>query len=157
MAAFMNRLGALGTGKTPVVNARTSQSTDGFSLGCPANTVWSQGLCFEKTNHPAETVFDAAGTCAGISSFLGAGWRWRLPTVLELYVARGITGIDLDANGELTDSLFTLWNGSQNFTHTWTVKEAAVTSEVAVGAERKFRCVAPPIARDGVIPVLVAE
>ena len=58
MAAFMNRLGALGAGKTPVANAATSQSTDGWSIGCPTNTVLAGGLCFDTATRGSADVFD---------------------------------------------------------------------------------------------------
>ena len=80
MAAFMNRLGALGPGKTPVVNANTSRSTDGWSIGCPAGTALSGGLCFDTTTRGSGTVFDASGSCANLGGGLfGSGQIWRLP------------------------------------------------------------------------------
>jgi len=154
MAAFMNRLGALGPGTDPVVNAKTSESTDNYSLGCPTNTVWSQGLCFETTSRNAQIVYAASETCAGLSGFLGAGPRWRLPTLLQLRAARGLNGINIDAAGELTDSLYMQWNGSANAVHTWSAFDNGTFQSIGAGTSRKFRCVATPIRNDGIINLL---
>ena len=77
MAAFMNRLGALQSGKTPVVNARTSQSTDGWSIGCPSSTVLSGGLCFDTSTRGSGNVFDASEACANLGGGLFAGIERR--------------------------------------------------------------------------------
>ena len=66
MAAFMNRLGALGAGKTPVVKAKTSQSTDGWSIGCPTGSVLSGGLCFDTAVRSTATIFNASVACANL-------------------------------------------------------------------------------------------
>jgi hypothetical protein len=146
MAAFMNRLGALGPGKDPVVNAATAEKTDGWSLGCPTGTVWSQGLCFETTNRAADTVYDASEICAGLG--LIGGWRYRLPTVHQLRAARGVTNITLDAGGEHTDSLFREWDGDSNNYHSITVTDAGAVASVIGNTLRKFRCVTPPQSLD---------
>ncbi len=151
MAAFMNRLGALQSGKTPVVNAKTSQSTDGFSIGCPSNTVYSQGLCFEKTNRAAATVFAASDTCAGLSGLFGSGWRYRLPSTLELRGARNVTGIDLDASGEWTDSI--QFEGSAAYSIA--VLDNGGVNRITTGTSLKFRCAAPPLSIDFVSLILL--
>ena len=95
MAAFMNRLGALGAGKTPVTNAATSQSTDGWSLGCPTNTVLGGGLCFDTATRGSANVFNASLACGNLGSdpLFGRGQVWKLPAVLELRAA--------DLNGDI--------------------------------------------------------
>lgn len=141
MAAFMNRLGALSTGKTPVVNAA---QTDGWSLGCPSGTTYSQGLCFEQTNRAAQNVYAAADTCAGLGGLFGQIYRWRLPTIHQLRSARDAYLITLDASGEHTDSLHDFWNGSSSQTNSWTVFEGGTLGDVVGGTTRKFRCVTSP-------------
>ena len=144
MAAFMNRLGALGAGKTPVVNAKTSQSTDGWSIGCPSGTVWSQGLCFEKTNRASANVYTASDTCAGLSGLFFSGWRYRLPTAMELRGARNVAGIDLDASGELTDSVH--YTGSA-YDYIAVLDGGGVVAHSTLDL-LKFRCVTPPLSVD---------
>lgn len=96
MAQFMNRLGAL-DGQTPSVNAETSlysNSTDGWSIGCPVNTVLSSGLCFDTTTRSTADVFDAAAFCADLGGGLfGRGQIWSLPSFLTLRSA--------DLNGDI--------------------------------------------------------
>lgn len=140
MAAFLNRLGALQAGKTPVVNAATAQKTDGWSLGCPSGTTWSQGLCFENATRNPLSVYSAADACAGIG-FIG-GWRYRLPTVHQLRSARSV--LTLDVGGEHTDSLFSEWDGDSNATMSYAVFDNGLFDHVIGGTTRRFRCVTPP-------------
>jgi hypothetical protein len=95
MAAFLNRLGALQVGKTPVANAATSQSTDGWSIGCPTGTVLGGGLCFDTGTRGSADVFDASLACGNLGSdpFFGRGQVWKLPSALELRTA--------DLNGDI--------------------------------------------------------
>jgi len=95
MAAFMNRLGALQAGKTPVANAATSQSTDGWSLGCPTGTVLGGALCFDTATRGSANVFNASLACGNLGSdpLFGRGQVWKLPAVLELRAA--------DLNGDI--------------------------------------------------------
>lgn len=144
MAAFMNRLGALGPGKTPVVNAATSQAVDGFSIGCPSGTVWSGGVCLETAARSAATYFTANDTCASLSGFLGTGPRWRLPSTAELRGARGLTGIALDAGGEWTDAIHS--EGGSYFSIT--VVDSGVINQESTIATNVYRCAAPPISLD---------
>lgn len=151
MAAFMNRLGALSSGKTPVVNAKTSQSTDGYSLGCATDTVRAGGVCIEKTARTADSFWDAMDTCGSLSGLFGSGWRYRLPLMSELRPARGITGIDIDAGDEWVDaphmddgvyySMITRDNG-------WIGRDQG-------NANHAFRCVATPVSRD--FTILLSE
>jgi hypothetical protein len=97
MAAFMNRLGALGPGKTPVVHAATANSTDGWSIGCPSGTHLSGGQCFDTTTRGTGTVFDASVACANLGGgVFGRGQIWRLPNALDLRAAK--------VNGDITIS-----------------------------------------------------
>lgn len=114
MAAFMNRLGALGPGKTPVVNAATSNSTDGWSLGCPGSTALSGGLCFETGTRPALNVFDASETCGALGGgIFGFGQVWTLPGVLELRAADEGGDIAITAEEWSSTYYFDDANGAQ--------------------------------------------
>ncbi len=143
MAQFLNRLGSLDGDTAPSVNARSSQSTDGWSLGCPGGTVWSQGLCFETSNHEADSVYDAADICASSGPILG-GHRYRLPTVHELRSARGVSGINIDATGEHTDSLFS----DDDVFYSIVVTDGGAVTELIGNTLRPFRCVTPPMSVD---------
>jgi hypothetical protein len=146
MAAFLNRLGALQAGKTPVANARTSQSTDGFSLGCPSGTVWTSGICLETTPRAAATYFNASDTCAGLSGLLGSGPRWRLPLTGELRGARNLSAIALDAGGEWSDALYVNDDGNTFFS--MTVFDDGGTDNEGTLSANVFRCATPPISFD---------
>lgn len=139
MAAFLNRLGALGEGRFPVANAKTSLSTDGWSFGCPGGTTWSQGMCFETTAHPAENLWDAAETCRGLGGPIG-GWRYHLPTAVQLWAARSATGVVVSPNGEVTDSLHAD-DGQQYY---MAVFNNGSTAQVPVATTLAFRCVTDP-------------
>jgi len=149
MAQFLNRLGSLDGNTDPSVNAATSQATDGWSLGCPSGTVWSQGLCFETSNRAAATVYVASDTCAAAGSILG-GWRYHLPTIHQLRSARGASGITLDVDGEHTDSLFrhdaAFWS--------FVTYESGGIDELVGNTTRKFRCVTPPQSFDPFIIII---
>lgn len=144
MAAFLNRLGALQEGKTPVVNAKTSQSTDGFSIGCPPSTVWSGSICIENTARDAATYFSANDTCAGLQGFLGSGWRYRLPMMGELRGARSLSGIAIDAGGEWTDAVHS--EGGAYFSVV--VTDGGVIDQESTISSHKFRCAAVPLSVD---------
>lgn len=76
-----------------VVNLNSDQ-VDGWHLGCPANTVYSQGKCFDNaTRGTATDIYDAADNCAEI--IVLGGHSWHLPAALELRAIRGISGITL--------------------------------------------------------------
>ena len=153
MAAFMNRLGALGPGTDPVVNAKTSESTDGWSVGCPTGTVWSQGLCFQTATRGPGNVFEASDDCASLQGFLGAGWRYRLPTALELRGARTLSQVTIDPGGEVTDSL----HDDDGVISYIRVLESGGVSAVANGTNLKYRCVTPPLGRDSILLLSPAD
>jgi hypothetical protein len=144
MAAFLNRLGALGPGKTPVANAATSLSTDGFSIGCPSGTVWSGGVCIETTPRSSTTYFDANDACAALSGLFGSGWRYRLPLVGELRGARGISGINLDGSGEWADAI----HSEDDSYFSITVTDAGVINQESTISSNVYRCAALPLSVD---------
>ena len=145
MAAFMNRLGALGADKTPVVNADTARSTDGWSIGCPSGTVLSGGLCFDTATRSSANVFDASEACADLGGgVLGRGQIWRLPQVLELRAAI--------SNGDITTAAEE-WSST-----TWYSDDLAVYRSMALDGlgmvphttldVLPYRCAAIPLGRD---------
>jgi hypothetical protein len=147
MAAFMNRLGALGPGKTPVVNANTSRSTDGWSIGCPSGTVLSGGLCFDTSTRGSGTVFGASSTCADLGSgFFGRGRIWRLPTALELRAANN--------NGEISISTAE-WSMSTYVDNINGFRAQAVSgntlSDHSTIDTLPYRCAAIPLQIDSII------
>ena len=144
MAAFMNRLGALAPGKTPVVNAKTSQSTDGWSIGCPSGTVLGGGFCFETGARSGQDVFDASETCGALGgTFFGRGQIWQLPPALALRAAH--------VNGDITISA---QEWSSSFYHddattyrSMTVNGASTNSATSLTV-LPFRCAALPLQID---------
>lgn len=144
MAAFLNRLGALQAGKTPVANAATSLNTDGFSIGCPSGTVWSGGICIETTPRASDDYFDANDTCASLQGLLGTGWRYRLPLVGELRGARGLSGISLDASGEWADAI----HSEADSYFSITVTDGGVINQESTIAGNVYRCAAVPLSVD---------
>lgn len=144
MAAFMNRLGALGPGKTAVVNARTAQSTDGWSIGCPSGTVWSGSVCIETTARSSSTYFAASDACAALSGIFGTGHRWRLPMVGELRGARGLPGIALDASGEWADAIHS--EGGNYFSIT--VTDGGIIAQESTISTNVYRCATTPLSVD---------
>jgi len=144
MAAFLNRLGALAPDKTPVANAATSLSTDGFSIGCPSGTVWSGGVCIETTPRSSTSYFTANDTCAGLQGLLGSGWRYRLPLVGELRGARDLSGISLDGSGEWADAIHS--EGDSYFSIT--VTDAGVINQESTISSNVYRCAAIPLSVD---------
>ncbi len=151
MAAFMNRLGALSSGKTPVVNAKTSQSTDGYSLGCATDTVRAGGVCIEKTGRAVQSYWGAIDECANLSGLFGSGWRYRLPLASELRGARDIAGIDIDAGGEWLDALHV---DDTDF-YSMVALDNGGTLQAGTTSDHKFRCVATPVSRD--FTILLSE
>lgn len=154
MAAFMNRLGALGPGKTPVVNAATSNSTDGWSVGCPANTVLSGGLCFDTSTRSTGDVFDASTFCADLGGgFFGRGQIWKLPGVLELRAA--------DENGDIAITAEE-WSSTYYFDDVNGAQSASVvgnggTQDNNTLDSLPFRCAAIPLQIDNFIIIPFGE
>jgi hypothetical protein len=145
MAAFMNRLGALQAGKTPVTNAATSQSTDGWSLGCPTGTVLGGGLCFETAQRgTTNSVYTASETCAALGGgLLGRGQIWKLPDALELRAA--------DQNGDISVTGDT-WTASVFYDGAYQTfrydGDGGIDPVPTVGTTRGYRCAALPMQRD---------
>lgn len=151
MAAFLNRIGALGPGKTPVANAKTSLSTDGYSLGCATDTVRSGGVCIEKTGRATTSYWGAIDECATLSGIFGSGWRYRLPLASELRGARDITGIDIDAGGEWLDALHV----DDTDYYSMVMYDAGNVLQAGTLSNHMFRCVATPVSRD--FTILLSE
>jgi hypothetical protein len=146
MAAFMNRLGALSAGKTPVVNAKTSQSTDGWSLGCPTSTVLAGALCFDTGTRGSADVFDASEACANLGSdpLFGRGQVWKLPAVLELRAADLNGDINITAPEWSSTYYFDDANGAQAASYNGT----GGTSDHNTLDVLPYRCAALPMQRD---------
>ena len=147
MAAFLNRLGALGPGKTPVVNANTSRSTDGWSIGCPSSTVLSGGLCFDTTTRGSGSIFTASVACADLGGGLfGVGQIWKLPAVLELRAAI--------ANGDITSSTAewssTVWYDDANTFEGMALDDLGMENHSTVDS-LPYRCAAIPLSNDPLI------
>lgn len=124
------------------VDQLNADATDGWSIGCPEGTVWSQGLCFEGQARAAESAWDAADACQALGD--EAGWRYRLATVQQLRAIRGLDDIDLDSAGEHTDSIQADGEDLRTLVVT---DEGAVAAVPAIEAH-SFRCIAPPLAVD---------
>lgn len=153
MAAFMNRLGALQAGKTPVVNANTSRSTDGWSIGCPTGTALSGGLCFDTTTRSSANIFDASDACANLGGGLfGSGQIWKLAQALELRAAH--------ANGDITISAAewssTTWYDDAN-TFEGMAIEGLGMSHHSTLAVLPYRCAAIPLSRNPLIIIPFSE
>lgn len=144
MAQFLNRLGSLDGASTPSVNARTAQSTDGFSIGCPSGTVWSGSICIETTPRAAATYFTANDACAALQGLLGSGWRYRLPITGELRGARALSGIALTAGGEWVDAI----HADEGVFYSITVNDAGVIDQETTISSNAYRCAAVPLAVD---------
>jgi hypothetical protein len=146
MAAFMNRLGALEAGKTPVVNAATSLSTDGWSLGCPTDTVLGGGLCFDTATRGSGNVFDASVACGNLGSnvIFGRGQIWKLPSVLELRAA--------DINGDVAITA-PEWSSTYYFDDANGAQAASYNGDQGTSDHNTldvlpYRCAALPMQRD---------
>ncbi len=154
MAAFMNRLGALGAGKTPVANANTSRSTDGWSIGCPSGTALAGALCFDTAQRgTASSVFTASETCAALGGgLLGRGQIWKLPDALELRAA--------DENGDI-DITGDTWTASVYYDgayQTFRYDGAGGLDPVStVGTVRGYRCAALPLQIDPLLIIPLDE
>jgi hypothetical protein len=153
MAAFMSRLGALGSGRPPVVNAKTSQSTDGWSFGCPANTTYSQGKCFENTLRTSVSdIYAASDACATIGTALPllGGYRWHLPSANELLSAARVTSLNLTATPEWTSDMYIEdddgWSGLKVFNFIG----ADISIQASGNDDGPFRCATYPMAWDGI-------
>ncbi|HEX2766163.1 MAG TPA: S-layer homology domain-containing protein [Candidatus Limnocylindria bacterium] len=152
MAAFLNRLGALGPGKTPVVNAATSQKTDGWDIGCPDGTTWAGGICLETSTRTAASIYDASATCQALGGTLfGRGQQWMLPNSLTLRGANNNGDITLSGAGEWSSDIWVddtdgyLGMVAYDFlTGTLLIGEDAATDHV-------YRCGAVPLSFDGLV------
>lgn len=146
MAAFLNRLGALQAGKTPVVNANTSRSTDGWSIGCPSGTVLGGGLCFETSSRSADDYFDATEICADLGSniFFGRGQVWELPSATQLRAA--------DINGDIAIGDTAEWSSTGYFDDGTFAAISVATSGAVIHTNYAnnlpFRCAALPLQID---------
>jgi hypothetical protein len=123
------------------VTQLNADATDGWSIGCPENTVLSQGLCFQHAPQALASSWDAADSCQALDV---AGFRFRLPSVQQLRSARGVEGIDIDVNGEHTDSI----QSSGDALQTLIVFDDGRVATASADAPHRFRCVAEPLAVD---------
>lgn len=152
MAAFMNRLGALGVGKTPVVKAKTSLSTDGWSIGCPTGSALSGGLCFDAAVRGSDDIFDASEACANLGGgIFGSGRIWRLPQAQELRSAY--------VNGQITISAeewssTTFYDGAYQGMSVDNTFNLMPRSTLTV---LPYRCASIPLTRDGLIIIPLSE
>jgi hypothetical protein len=160
MAAFMSRLGALSPSRPPVVNAKTSQSTDGWSFGCPANTTYNGGLCFDNSQRGNATdIYDASNKCATIGTALPllGGHRWHLPGANELLSAARITGLNLTGTAEWTSDMWIDsddgWSGLKVFNFLGNDVSVAALG----GDDGPYRCATEPISWDGISFVILAD
>lgn len=150
MAAFLNRVGALGSGKTPVANAATARSTDGWSLGCPANTTSSQGLCFDNAIRGNGGIYEASDACAAINTgpFFG-GHRWFLPGANQLRSAAAVAGLGVTTVEWSSD----MWIDS---TDGWSGLAVSpflggfITARFPAGNDYDYRCATYPLSWDGI-------
>jgi hypothetical protein len=147
MAAFMNRLGALGPGKTPVVHAATANSTDGWSIGCPSGTHLSGGQCFDTTTRGTGTVFAASSACANLGGgIFGRGQIWRLANALDLRAARN--------NGDISISTAE-WSSSTYFDNggfrAQAVSEFGGLVDHSTVDTLPYRCAAIPLQIDSIL------
>lgn len=161
MAAFLNRLGALGSGKTPVANAKTSKSTDGWSLGCPANTILSQGLCFDNaTRGTVASIYAASDACAALQTgtldMFTSRWSWRLPRANELLSAARIAGLNVSAEEWSSDMWVDSddgWMGLQ----VYKLFSSFLSVAVAGGTSGAYRCATPAMSRDPISLILKGD
>lgn len=156
MAQFLNRLGAL-DGQTPSVNAATAQSAssvDGWSVGCPVNTVLSGGLCFDTTTRSTGDVFAASVFCADLGGGLfGRGQIWKLPELLELRAA--------DENGDIAITAEE-WSSTFYFDDANGAQAAGVVGNGGTQDNNTldilpFRCAAIPLQIDSFIFIPLGE
>ncbi len=116
-----------------------ADSVDGWSIGCPPDTLWSGGVCFETSARPAASVLQAADSCGNAVVDEG-GWYFRLPSALQLRAAVK-DGMEVSADGEHTDSLHGTGDGLSTLLVT-----AGGDLTVASGIdEYAYRCVASPL------------
>lgn len=152
MAAFMNRLGALGPGKTPVVNATR---TDGWDVGCPAGTTWAGGLCLETSVRTASSVYEAGDTCTALGgSIFGRGQQWMLPTALQLRGAANNDDIVLTGTGEWSSDLFVSDADGFRSIAAYPFFSGTLLLDDDAGADHVFRCGAVPLSFDGLSIIL---
>lgn len=151
MAAFLNRLGALQAGKTPVANAATARSTDGWSLGCPSNTVSSQGLCFDNATRGSGTIYAASDACATIGTAfpLFGGHRWFLPGANQLRSAAAVAGLNVSAAEWSSDMWIDSDDGWTGLV-VWDFLGAKVVSANAGDDTNAYRCATHPVSWDGI-------
>jgi hypothetical protein len=151
MAQFLNRLGSLDGDSDPSVNARTAQQVDGWSIDCPANTVFSQGKCFDNAvRGTASSIYDAADACAAI--FVLGGHSWHLPAALELRAIRGISGITLDNEWSSTE-FFDDANQWQGFR----VADSGALTAAGDLTDASYRCATYPYSADFTIIIPLDE
>jgi hypothetical protein len=152
MAQFLNRLGSLDGDTDPSVNAATAESVDGWSIDCPANTVFSQGKCFDVNQRgTAESgIYDASDSCASI--FILGGHSWHLPSANELLSASRTTSLNLTSTSEWTSDMWfddDVWLGTQVFRLTLPGPILLDLSAEAEGGDSAgYRCATYPYSAD---------
>lgn len=154
MAQFLNRLGSLDGDSDPSVNAATAESVDGWSIDCPANTVFSQGKCFDVSQRgTAESgIYDASDSCASI--FILGGHSWHLPSANELLSASRTTSLNLTGTAEWTSDMWFddgTWLGTQVFRLTLPGPPPIsidLSTDVEGGESGGYRCATYPYSAD---------
>lgn len=124
------------------VDGLHADGVDGWSFGCPPETVWGGGICLEASPRAAASVLEAADRCAATEG--ERGWAFHLPTALQLRAAAA-DGVDLSPDGEHSDSLYGTSDGLTSLV-------VAPDGGISVGGaeeERAFRCATAPLWPDG--------
>lgn len=119
-----------------------SDQVDGWHMGCPANTVYSQGKCFDNaTRGTATDIYDAADSCAEI--IVLGGHSWHLPAALELRAIRGISGITLDTEWSSTE-----FYDDTNFWQGFRVGDGGALTPTDDLVDAPYRCATYPYFAD---------
>jgi len=120
-----------------------ADAVDGWSVGCPPDTTWSGGVCFESSSRTAASVLDAADRCSALAVDEGS-WEFRLPTALQLRAAV-MDGLELSMDGEHSDSL----HGTSDGLTSLVVAPNGGIAVANAGDEYAYRCAASPLWPDG--------
>lgn len=87
-----------------VVNLNSDQ-VDNWHMGCPANTTYSQGLCFDNsTRGTATSIYEASDNCAEI--IVLGGHTWHLPAANRLLSASRTTSLNIGTSAEWTSDMW---------------------------------------------------
>lgn len=116
-----------------------ADGVDGWSVGCPAETILTASLCFEAKPRSAASVYEAAETCHSASR--SGAWQFVLPTALQLRTVRDDPGLDLSADGEHTDSL----HGTSDGIGTLVVFPGGQVEQASLSEPLPYRCVTMPL------------